>query len=68
MVPWLRKWHLGVGLMGEQGSESVHYPCQEVGGKIAIGWTLKYLILEYVRNCSSLLSLKLTVNKRKLLS
>ena len=24
MVPWLRKWHLGFGIMGEQGAESIH--------------------------------------------
>ena len=24
MVPWLRKWHLGFGMMGEQGAESIH--------------------------------------------
>lgn len=24
MVPWMRKWHLGFGIMGEQGAESIH--------------------------------------------
>ena len=24
MVQWLRRWHLGAGLMGEQGAESIH--------------------------------------------
>lgn len=24
VVPWLREWHIGFGLMGEQGLESVH--------------------------------------------
>lgn len=24
MIPWLRKWHLGFGTMGEQGAESIH--------------------------------------------
>ncbi len=23
-MPWLRKWRLGAGLMGEQGAESIH--------------------------------------------
>ncbi len=23
-VPWLKRWHLGAGLMGEQGAESIH--------------------------------------------
>ena len=24
VIPWLRKWHVGAGLMGEQGAESIH--------------------------------------------
>lgn len=24
MLPWLKKWHLGFGMMGEQGAESIH--------------------------------------------
>lgn len=24
MVPWIRKYHLGFGTMGEQGAESIH--------------------------------------------
>ena len=24
VVPWLHKWHVGFGLMGEQGAESIH--------------------------------------------
>lgn len=24
VVPWLRKWHIGFGMMGEQGAESIH--------------------------------------------
>lgn len=24
VVPWLQKWHVGFGLMGEQGAESIH--------------------------------------------
>jgi len=23
-IPWLRRWHLGAGLKGEQGAESIH--------------------------------------------
>ena len=23
-VPWMRRWHLASGLMGEQGAESIH--------------------------------------------
>ena len=24
VVPWLKMWHVGFGLMGEQGAESIH--------------------------------------------
>lgn len=24
MVPWIRKWRVGFGMMGEQGAESIH--------------------------------------------
>ena len=24
VVPWIRKWRIGAGLMGEQGDESIH--------------------------------------------
>lgn len=24
MVPWLRRWRIGSGLMGEQGAEAIH--------------------------------------------
>ena len=24
MIPWLKKWHVGFGLLGEQGIESIH--------------------------------------------
>ena len=24
VVPWLQMWHVGFGLMGEQGAESIH--------------------------------------------
>lgn len=24
VIPWLREWHVGFGLMGEQGAESIH--------------------------------------------
>ncbi len=24
VVPWLRRWHIGCGFMGEQGAESIH--------------------------------------------
>ena len=24
VVPWLKRWHIGFGMMGEQGAESIH--------------------------------------------
>jgi hypothetical protein len=24
IIPWLEQWHIGAGLMGEQGAESIH--------------------------------------------
>ena len=24
IIPWLKKWHIGFGMMGEQGAESIH--------------------------------------------
>lgn len=24
VVPWLQQWHVGFGMMGEQGAESIH--------------------------------------------
>ena len=24
VIPWLERWHIGAGLMGEQGAESIH--------------------------------------------
>ena len=24
VIPWLKEWHIGFGMMGEQGAESVH--------------------------------------------
>jgi len=24
VIPWMRRWHIGAGLMGEQGAESIH--------------------------------------------
>ena len=24
VIPWLKEWHMGFGMMGEQGAESIH--------------------------------------------
>ena len=42
MVLWLRRWHLGVDLMGEQGADSVHSPVKKLEENyscIEIWWT-----------------------------
>lgn len=31
VLPWLRKWHVGFGLLGEQGIESVHAHFNRLG-------------------------------------
>jgi hypothetical protein len=31
VVPWLRKWHVGFGLLGEQGIESIHAHFNSLG-------------------------------------
>lgn len=30
VVPWLKRWHIGSGLMGEQGAESIHALIQKL--------------------------------------
>lgn len=31
VLPWLRKWHVGFGLLGEQGIESIHAHFNSLG-------------------------------------
>ena len=31
LVPWLAKWKVGLGLMGEQGAESIHKKMNSLG-------------------------------------
>ena len=31
VVPWLKKWHVGFGLLGEQGVESIHAHFNSLG-------------------------------------
>jgi len=35
VIPWLRKWHVGAGLMGEQGAESLYTHLHSLEGKCA---------------------------------
>lgn len=70
MIPWLKQWHLGAGLMGEQGAESIHahinklekdYSCipNAVDG-------LRYLFKEYtLETCPDLIGLQPEVKRRK---
>lgn len=51
-VPWLRRWKVGFGLLGEQGAESIHTYFN------SLGWTycgipdplkrLKQMMVEYL--------------------
>lgn len=31
VVPWIKKWHVGFGLLGEQGIESIHAHFNSLG-------------------------------------
>ena len=39
VIPWLRKWNVGAGLMGEQGAESLHTRLHSFGEKFL--WDLQ---------------------------
>lgn len=70
VVPWLRRWHIGAGLMGEQGAESIHSHVKKLEANysgIANGVDkLKYICREYMlETAPSLLSLRPSIKKRK---
>ena len=33
VIPWLKKWHVGFGMMGEQGAESIHKYFNTLGSR-----------------------------------
>ncbi|XP_071490789.1 uncharacterized protein [Diadema antillarum] len=46
VVPWLRRWHAGLGVMGEQGGESVHVQLNTIMRDLR-GFTNDLTILEH---------------------
>lgn len=69
-VPWLRRFHLGAGLMGEQGAESIHAHMmrlerthQNIPNDVD---RLKYIVREQMLEAApSLMSLRPPAKKRK---
>ena len=51
VVPWLERWHIGSGLMGEQGAESIHAHLQKLetqySGVVSDLHRLKYVVREH---------------------
>lgn len=70
VIPWLRKWHVGAGLMGEQGAESVHTHLHSLernfGNIVNKVDRLKYIFNAYnLETAPQLLDLKPEVKRRK---
>lgn len=70
VIPWLRKWHVGAGLMGEQGAESLHAHLHKLERDYC-GITnsvdrLKYIFKMYnVETAPQLLELAPDIKRRK---
>jgi len=68
-IPWLQRWHLGAGLMGEQGAESIHAHImrlertyQGVANEVD---RLKYIVKEHMlESAPSLTDLRPSIKKR----
>ena len=56
VIPWLRKWRIGSGLMGEQGAESIHSRIkhleQRFNGVVNELDRLKYVVKEHAVECA----------------
>ena len=57
VIPWLRQWHMGAGLRGEQGAESIHTHISKLETQYhsiinTLDW-LKYIVEEYTCNIES---------------
>lgn len=69
-IPWLKRWHLGAGLMGEQGAESIHAHIMRLE-RIYQGVAndvdrLKYIVKEHMlESAPSLTALRPPAKKRK---
>lgn len=70
-IPWLRRFHVGAGLMGEQGAESIHARMMKLerdfrGIKDELD-SLKYIVKEQsLYTAPSLSALRPPVKRRKL--
>ena len=69
-VPWMRRWRVGAGLMGEQGAESVHahfMKLERIHQGIASDVDrLKYIVKEHLLEAEpSLTCLRPPIKKRK---
>lgn len=70
VIPWLRRWGVGLGVMGEQGAESIHAAINGIKpaylnmpNKVE---RLKCVLLEHHRQvCPILRDCQPPVNKRK---
>ena len=67
VIPWLRQWHVGAGLMGEQGAESVHTHLHSLERNFSgISNELDRLFNMYnIETCPQLLELRPQPKKRK---
>lgn len=70
VVPWMRRWRIGAGLMGEQGAESIHAHFMRLE-RINQGIPnevdrLKYMVKEHILESEpSLTSLRPVTKRRK---
>ena len=70
LVPWMRRWKVGCGIMGEQGAESIHAHLQQLertyqGISNEVD-RLKYIFKEQtLESAPSLTSLRPPIKKRK---
>ena len=71
VIPWLRRFHIGAGLMGEQGAESIHARIMKLerdfrGIKDELD-SLRYIVTEQsLYTAPSLSALRPPVKRRKL--
>ncbi len=70
IVPWLRRWGVGLGLMGEQGAESIHAAINSISPAYNSipdkKKRLHCIILEHHRQvCPTLAQCKPLIKKRR---
>ena len=69
VIPWLRRWHVGAGLMGEQGAESLHSAIHKMDDRYSSIVNrldrLKYIVKEHnILTAPSLNTLRPTPKSR----